>query len=333
MLRGSYDASARWLGEARSLVPPGAHAAEIEGKIGELAFKRGDVRTAADSVERALRMIGRRVPRRRVVLLPLLGGELVVQMLHSLSPAVFVGRRSVDRGATDLLASRFHGRLGYAWWFERGKIATLWTHLRSMNLAERYPPTAELARAYSEHAPAMMLIPWHRRGVRYARQSHAIRAQLGDRWGQGQSLHFWGAGLYAASEYDASLTRMREALELLEQTGDQWELNNCRLQTAMARYRLGDLAGAAEDAKRHGTRDSTSAIPKPGGSGSKRGRNPPTDRSPNKRSAPSWSARARTSSRSRASCRQRECASSASMSPRRPSGRSRRASGSSDEPG
>ena len=207
MLRGSYDGSARWLGEARSLVPPGAHAAEIEGKIGELAFKRGDVRTAADSVERALRMIGRRVPRRRVVLLPLLGGELVVQMLHSLLPAVFVGRRSVDRGATDLLASRFHGRLGYAWWFERGKIATLWTHLRSMNLAERYPPTAELARAYSEHAPAMMLIPWHRRGVRYARQSHAIRVQLGDRWGQGQSLHFWGAGLYAASEYDASLSQ------------------------------------------------------------------------------------------------------------------------------
>jgi tetratricopeptide (TPR) repeat protein len=249
MLRGSYDGSARWLGEARSLVPPGAHAAEIEGKIGELAFKRGDVRTAADSVERALRMIGRRVPRRRVVLLPLLGGELVVQMLHSLMPAVFVGRRSVDEGATDLLASRFHGRLGYAWWFERGKIATLWTHLRSMNIAERYPPTPELAQAYSEHAPAMMLIPWHRRGVRYARQSHAIRVQLGDRWGQGQSLHFWGAGLYAASEYDASLTRMREALELLEQTGDQWELNNCRLQIAMARYRLGDLAGAAEDAK------------------------------------------------------------------------------------
>ena len=36
---------------------------------------------------------------------------------------------------------------------------------------------------------------------------------------------------------------------MLEQTGDWWELNNCRLQIAMARYRLGDLAGAAEDAK------------------------------------------------------------------------------------
>ncbi|HEX4941845.1 MAG TPA: AAA family ATPase [Actinomycetota bacterium] len=247
MVRGAYEESARWLDEARSLVPPGERAAEIESKIGELAFKRGDVRTGAASIERAIRMIGGRVPRRAMVLLPMLLGELLVQTLHSVWPAVFVGRRPLEDGANDLLASRFYGRLGYAWWFERGKVATLWTHFRSLNLAERYPPTAELAQAYSEHAPAMMLVPWHRRGLRYAQRSHAIRVQLGDLWGQGQSLHFWGAGLYAASEYEASLLRMCESLELLEQTGDRWELNNCRLQIAMARYRLGDLAGAVED--------------------------------------------------------------------------------------
>lgn len=247
MVRGAYEESARWLDEARSLVPPGDRAAEIESKIGELAFKRGDVRTGAASIERAIRMVGGRVPRRAIVLLPMLLGELLVQTLHSVWPAMFVGRRPLEDGANDLLASRFYGRLGYAWWFERGKVATLWTHFRSLNLAERYPPTAELAQAYSEHAPAMMLVPWHRRGVRYAQRSHAIRVQLGDLWGQGQSLHFWGAGLYAGSEYEASLLRMRESLELLEQTGDRWELNNCRLQIAMARYRLGDLAGAVED--------------------------------------------------------------------------------------
>jgi tetratricopeptide (TPR) repeat protein len=248
MLRGSYEESARWLAEARSEASAGdgTRVATIEGKIGELAFKRGDVRTAAEATERALHMIGRHVPRRTGVLLPLLVKELLVQALHSLFPSFFAGRRPLEEGAVDLLASRFHSRLGYAWWFERGKIATLWTHFRSLNLAERYPPTPELAQAYSEHAPAMMLIPWHRRGIRYAQWSHEIRVQLGDPWGQGQSLHFWGAGLYAASAFGASLERMREALELLERTGDHWELNNCRLQMAMAMYRLGDLAGAVD---------------------------------------------------------------------------------------
>jgi two-component system sensor kinase len=249
MLRGAYPESARWLEEARALSPRSDQAAAIEGRIGELAFKRGDVRTAAEAIERALRMIGRRVPRRTIVLLPLLIREVFVQMLHSLLPAVFVGRRSLEKGTRDLLASRFHGRLGYAWWFERSKVATLWTHFRSLNLAERYPPSPELAQAYSEHAPAMMLIPWHRRGLRYAQRSYAIRVQLGDLWGQGQSLHFWGAGLYAASAFGASLERMQESLELLERTGDRWELNNCRLQIAMAMYRIGDLAGAVEASK------------------------------------------------------------------------------------
>jgi two-component system sensor kinase len=95
----------------------------------------------------------------------------------------------------------------------------------------------------------MMLVPWHRRGVRYAQRSHSITVRLGDLHGQGRALHFWGAGLYAASAYEASLARMREAMDLLEQAGDRWEVNNCRLQMAMARYRLGDLVGAVEESK------------------------------------------------------------------------------------
>jgi tetratricopeptide (TPR) repeat protein len=247
MVRGAYEEAARWLDEARALAPPGDLAAEIESTIGELAFKRGDVRTAGESIERALRMIGTRVPRRTIVLAPLLLKELIVQLLHTVLPARLIGRRPLEAAGSDLLASRFHGRLGYAWWFERGKIATLWTHLRCLNLAERYPPTAELARAYSEHAPAMMLVPLHRRGIRYAQRSHSITVRLGDLHGQGRALHFWGAGLYAGSEYEASLARMREAMDLLDQAGDRWEVNNCRLQMAMARYRLGDLMGAVEE--------------------------------------------------------------------------------------
>ena len=47
MLRGSYEEAADGWAK-RDRLPPGAQAAEIDGKIGELAFKRGDVRTAAD---------------------------------------------------------------------------------------------------------------------------------------------------------------------------------------------------------------------------------------------------------------------------------------------
>lgn len=68
-----------------------------------------------------------------------------------------------------------------------------------MNLAELYPPTLELAQAYSIHAPVMHLIAQFSRGIAYAQKSFAIYKSKKDLWGQGQSLHFHGHVLYAAA--------------------------------------------------------------------------------------------------------------------------------------
>src|SRR5207247_6052212 len=115
--------------------------------------------TAGTSIERALRILGRRIPRHRGTMLLFLMWELLVQVGHSALPRIFVGRRPAGSGENDLLAARLHSRLGYAWWFERGKLPTLWTHLRSLNLSERYGPTPEVAQAYSGHAPARLRVP------------------------------------------------------------------------------------------------------------------------------------------------------------------------------
>jgi diguanylate cyclase (GGDEF)-like protein/PAS domain S-box-containing protein len=118
-----------------------------------------------------------------------------------------------------------------------------------MNLAERYPTSAELAQAYSEHAPVTTMIPWFRRGIAYARKSLAIRHELDDVWGQGQSLHFYGLVLYAASRFRGCIERCQEAVVLLERTGDRWEVNTATWHIAFAHYRLGELREAVEVAR------------------------------------------------------------------------------------
>jgi hypothetical protein len=148
-----------------------------------------------------------------------------------------------------LLAARLCTRLAYAYWFERGRLAILWTNLKAMNLAERYPPSPELAQAYSIHAPAMTLLGWYRRGADYAERSLAIRRDLNDVWGQGQTLNLYGVALYAAARYDECLARSRVAIRLLEQTGDRWELSVARYHVTLALYRKGDLRGAAAEAE------------------------------------------------------------------------------------
>ncbi len=250
MLRGRYDDATIEFEAALELARDGWAQAEIEGKLGELAFKRGDVKCATTRIERALRQLGRRVPRWSITLLLFVLWEVLVQVCHSLFPGLFLGRRQRDDFERERLALQLYSRLAHLYWFHRGTIASLWAHLRELNRAECYPPTPELAQAYSEHAPAMSLLAWFERGIHYAKKSLAMRKQFGDLWGQGQSLHFYGIVLYAASRFKDCIARCRDAVRLLERTGDQWEVNIARFQIAASFYRVGDLAAAVAEAQR-----------------------------------------------------------------------------------
>jgi len=251
MLRGRYDDAERLFESAATLAEGSFARAQICGKLGELAFKRGDMESATQSFEQALRLLGRHVPRTMPMFVGLFVWEALVQVGHTLLPSIFVARRKSQPGPDELLSWRLFSRLAHGYWFVRSKICVLWTHLRGLNLAERYPPTLELAQAYSEHAPAMTLVPSFQRGIVYAQKSLEIRKSRGDLWGQGQSLHYYAVVLYAGSRYAQAVEKGREAVRLLERTGDYWEVHIARYQVAAALYRLGDLQGAIEQAQRN----------------------------------------------------------------------------------
>ncbi|HEV3416415.1 MAG TPA: response regulator [Pirellulales bacterium] len=251
MLRGRYGPAAELFEKAAALAEGAYAQAQIKGKLGELAFKRGDMEVATQSFEQALRHLGRYVPRSSFVVLILFIWEALVQTMHSLWPARFVGRRKASPSRAELLSWRLFSRLAHGYWFVRSKVHVLWTHLRGMNLSERYPPTLELAQAYSEHAPAMSLLPWYHRGAIYAQKSFDIRSSFHDLWGQGQSLGYYAIVLYAGSRFSQCVEKGREAIRLLERTGDFWEVHIARYQVAAALYRMGDLPAAIELARRN----------------------------------------------------------------------------------
>ncbi len=251
MLLGRYDEARSHFTEALRLAEGPRSSSQVEAKLGELAFKVGDLDESAAATERGLRLLGRRVPKRWLVFLVWALWEIAVQAAHSLLPGL-VGRRNADdRGGPgdDLLAARHYSRLAHVYWFTRGPVPTLWTHLREMNLVERYPPTRELAQAYSEHAPVMTLLPWISRGIEYVRRSHRIRTELRDVWGQGQSLNFCTIVLFTAGRYEEASERAREAISVLERTGDRWELNIARIHLAYCFLRQGRLAESVELAR------------------------------------------------------------------------------------
>ena len=250
MLRGHYGAAGELFETALGLAEGTFAEAQIRGKLGELIFKQGDMAGAARIFEEALRLLGKPVPRRPVVYVPLLLWEAAVQAIHTLLPRLFVSRRNRKPSRAELLRLRLLSRLACAYWYSAGRMLDFWVHVHSMNLAERYAPTLELAQIYSEHAVAMTLLGWYDRGLVFAGKSPEIRRSLGDLWGQGQSLSFAGVVLYAASRFNECIEKCREAVRLLERTGDHWELHIAGYQIAASLYRLGDMPGAVQQARR-----------------------------------------------------------------------------------
>nr|BDT37465.1 ATP-binding protein [Myxococcus sp. MH1] len=250
MLRGRYEESRQQLERAQSLAREKQEQARILGQLGELAFKRGDFGEATVALEQGLKLMGRWVPPRGVLTGASAAWEILAQAAHTAAPRWFLARRPIEGGTEDLQAVRLYSRLAYGYWYRRGRAAVLWAHLRDLNLAERYPPTPELAQAYSEHSPALTTLPWFERAYAYAEKSLTLRQEQNDVWGQGQTLHFYGLACYASSRFEDCIEKCTQAIRLLERTGDPWEVNNATFQVAMALYRLGRLRESLETSQR-----------------------------------------------------------------------------------
>jgi len=249
MLRGRYPDAASRFEAALALTSERFKRAEIEGKLGELAFKQGDIGQAIKSHEDALETLGRKVPKSSLNLHLQLLREVFVQVLHTIMPGWYLARKSLDNAEKELLIVRLDNRLSYAYFFGVGKTRCLWVQFRGMNLAECYPSTRELARAYCVHTPVMSLLGYFDRGIRYSQRAHVIYKSLGDLQGQGTALHYNGLALYVATRYEECIETCREAVRMLERAGDAWEENRARYHIAASSYRLGDLSAAKTEAE------------------------------------------------------------------------------------
>lgn len=251
LMRACYEQASQQFDLARSLAKDNATLARIDGKRGYLCFKKGDMANSARHFEQALAQLGDPPPSNFVTRTAALCKEVLAQLLHTYIPSWFVGRRKPESATyrRDMLRARLYDGLGYSYWFTKGPIPTLWTHLRHMNLAERYPPSQELGRAYAVHAVIITAVPLAARGVAYAEKSYQIHGDLGDRLGQGKARSFQTFSLLALGRFREGIESGREAVELLEQAGDVWEANMARIILSQPLYFLGDLQASHLEAK------------------------------------------------------------------------------------
>ncbi len=244
---GDYDAADSAFAESLTYADQAMDRTQITGRLGDVEFKRGRMRQAAEQYIAALELSGVRVPRTTSQLIPCLFWQSLLQARHSL---LGLPRNCKEASPLQRLQWTLFSRLGHTYWFSRGAVWTLFAHLSTMNDAERYQDTPELAQSYSEHAPVCSLLRFFRRAEVYSKRSLKIRCDQQDLWGQGQTLAYASVVHLAATHFQSCIDVASEGIELLERTGDAWETNMARYQRANALYRAGRFREAANDAKR-----------------------------------------------------------------------------------
>lgn len=248
MLQGQYDRCGEWLDAAQQSAVTDTDEAKVALKWGELFFKRGNKDKAVEYFETSLQALGQPVCFNAIQLWRNLTIEMLRQVRNTLFPW-FKGREGRDPSDTVEMSLTMYCRLTYAYWYTRDKYYTLWAHLRSMNEGELYAPNRFTAQAYSTHAPVMTLLRWESRGIKYAKRSLEIRTALNDIWGQGQSRNFLSCLLYSFSRYEQCIDQARQSVDILERTGDFWEVHIARYQLAASLYRIGDLKAAIHESR------------------------------------------------------------------------------------
>ena len=249
MLSGKYDEAETWLKKTASVAQTKQEKAAAQVKLGEHKFRRGEKYEATKHFEKAFSEIGYQIPK-AWQFYPAVLKEIAVQALHTCFPKWFVNRIQQEPDRNTRLAWQILNGLGRCYWYTKTKFMTLWVHLRALNWAQRYRPTRELAQNYSDHSPAMTLVPWRKRGLAYIKKSFQLRRQFNDTWGQGQTRSFEAIMHYACAKYDDTLRVASQAAAILEPTGDFWEVNIARYHIAAAKLRQGDLKQALDEARR-----------------------------------------------------------------------------------
>ena len=250
LLIGRYDEAESQFESATRLAQTATDKAKVYCKMGDLEFKRGNMDRASAQIELGLRTVGVYVPRWTFVVCLMLVYEILVQVAHSILPKMFLQCRKRLPDEKERLILALRSRYAHTCWFSHGKSRCMWTHFRTLNQAELFLPTPELAQAYSDHAPAMSLVPFPARGISFARKSLKLRKLFNDTWGQGQSLHYWGIVLYGASRFEECVKICRQAVKLLKKTGDYWEVHMASYQLTAALLRMGKLEEARAEAER-----------------------------------------------------------------------------------
>lgn len=251
MERGEYDAVEQHFRAAANYASDDLERAQALGNLAEIQRRRGDIGDAIKSYRQSLEILNFRLPSTRSGVFFACIMEAAVQVLHTCLPRQFVGRLNRLPDEREGLALRLFSGLTHANTNGSNAFQGFLSHLRSVNLAERFLPSPELSVLYMEHIDAMSFLGMMRRAEKYAERARSIDADELPGVRDGLISHYLSIGYYCGGYYDKAIEHGKRSIQLLERVGDYWKIHMARYQLAAALYQKGYYREALTEAKRN----------------------------------------------------------------------------------
>jgi serine/threonine protein kinase/tetratricopeptide (TPR) repeat protein len=249
--RGSYRDAIPQLAHAldlyRTVPATPFDVAHLERTLGEAYFSDGQMDRARIHLKRSVGLLGAPFPASAGGVFLGLLRETVRQTAHRLLPQRLFVRKS-DAARRALEASLAYERLSHIIFFDNQTVPLLYASLRTLNLAENAPPSAELARAYGTICYSVGLVPNYPLAHFYDRKALAVAGVLET---QGQPVDPWvweiTAYFYSSKgEFATAVERYKKGAENALEIGFLSRWLECTTLLEMDYYQMGEFAKSAE---------------------------------------------------------------------------------------
>ena len=225
--------------------------AQALGNLAEIQRRKGNIGDAAKTYEKSLGILGFRVPKTILGVLFSLCRESLIQCLHTLFPTYFLGRRGRLPNDRERLALELFSGLSHSYYNGGSGPTVFFTHLYSLNLAERFLPSQQLAMLYLEHLGGVSMLGMRKRVEKYAERSREIQKDVFAPLRDGLTAHYLSVSYFCLGVYDLAIEHGYEAIHQLERVGDYWKIHMTRYQVAAALYHKGHLREAIEECRKN----------------------------------------------------------------------------------
>jgi len=224
----------------------GRRRARWERQLGEAYYQLGNPVEARVHLTQALLLFGHRVPSARFKVLISLIGQVGRQVLHRMSPAIFIGHARQDKRATLLESARAYETLALVSFIAAETLASINGNLHGLNLAEAAGPSPELANSYAMVGLLAGLIAQPRVAERYFQFALHTAERVDDRSCMGRVWFTKGYYLLGKGEWAAAREALARAYERFEQLGDRRWCETTVLTLANLNYNQGQFARCGE---------------------------------------------------------------------------------------